>query len=121
MPQLGFTRGAEVARTLDSLQALYRKYDFDFYVALLAQNSRTLIALFCIFYSKDNADETRRAKELHTALQESVFAAGLQPYRTGVQAPTGYPEGYAKMLQSIKAAMDPNGILAPGKSRISAP
>ncbi len=113
--------GAEVARTLDRVRALYREFDFDFYVALLAQNSRTLISLFCIFYSKDNADETRRAKELHTALQEAVFAAGLQPYRTGVQAPTGYPEGYARMLQSIKAAMDPNGILAPGKSRIPVP
>ena len=114
-------QGAEVVRTLDSLAALYREYDFDFYVALLAQNSRTLIALFCIFYSKENADETRRAKDLHTALQQATFAAGLQPYRTSVQAPTGYPDGYAKMLQQIKAAMDPNGILAPGKSRISAP
>jgi FAD/FMN-containing dehydrogenase len=51
-------------------------------------------------------------------MKETVFAAGLQPYRTGVQSPTGYPTGYAHLLQLIKSAVDPNGILAPGKSRI---
>ncbi len=52
------------------------------------------------------------------ALKETVFAAGLQPYRTGVQSPTGYPPGYAHLLREIKSTIDPNGILAPGKSRI---
>lgn len=111
-------RGTEVQPILESLRALYRKHGFDFYVALLAQNSRTLIALLCIFYSKANAAETERANALYAGLKEAVFAAGLQPYRTGVQSPTGYPPAYARLLQLIKSAVDPNGILAPGKSRI---
>ena len=84
-------RGIDVKPILDSLQLLYRKYGFDFYVALLAQNSRTLIVLLCIFYSKANADETQRAKALHAEMKEIVFAAGLQPYRTSVQSSTGFP------------------------------
>ena len=51
-------RGTEVKPILDRLRLLYREYGFDFYVALLAQNSRTLIVLLCIFYSKANAEET---------------------------------------------------------------
>jgi 4-cresol dehydrogenase (hydroxylating) len=111
-------RGTEIQQMLESLRALYLEYGFDFYVALLAQNSRTLIMLLCIFYSKENAAETERAKALYAAVKEKVFAAGLQPYRTGVQSPTGYPIGYAQILKLLKAALDPNGILAPGKSRI---
>ena len=113
-------RGAEVRPILDSLRELYRRHQFDFYVALLAQNSRTFIALLCIFYSKANAEETERAKALHAALKEATFAAGLQPYRTSVQSPTGYPVDYAHVLRLIKSAVDPNGVLAPGKSRIDA-
>jgi 4-cresol dehydrogenase (hydroxylating) len=111
-------RGVDVAPTLDRIRALYREHDFDFYVALLAQNSRTLIALFCIFYSKESADETARAKRLYEAMLEAVLSSGLQPYRTGVQSPTGFPPGYARVLHLIKSVMDPNNILAPGKSRI---
>jgi 4-cresol dehydrogenase (hydroxylating) len=111
-------RGAEIQQMLDSLRALYCEHGFDFYVALLAQNSRTLIMLLCIFYSKENADETKRAKALYAGLMERAFAAGLQPYRTGVQSPTGYPVDYARTLQLLKSAMDPNGVLAPGKSGI---
>ena len=91
-------RGTDVQPILDSLRALYREYGFDFYVALLAQNSRTLIMLLCIFYSKDNAEETARANALYAELNEKVFAAGLQPYRTGVQSPTGYPRTIQHLL-----------------------
>jgi 4-cresol dehydrogenase (hydroxylating) flavoprotein subunit len=111
-------RGQEVQSILDSLRELYIEHGFDFYVALLAQNSRTLILLLCIFYSKANAEETKRASALHDALKVAVFAAGLQPYRTGVQTPTGYPSRYAELLHRIKSTVDPNGILAPGKSSI---
>ena len=111
-------RGTEIKRMLDALAPLYRQHGFDFYVALLAQNSRTLIMLLCIFYSKANAEETERAKALYAGMGELVFAAGMQPYRTGVQSPTGYPPDYAHLLHLIKAAVDPNGIIAPGKSRI---
>jgi 4-cresol dehydrogenase (hydroxylating) flavoprotein subunit len=111
-------RGTDVEPILDRFRALHREHGFDFYVALLAQNSRTFIALLCIFYSKENADETARAKALYAALREASFAAGLQPYRTGVQSPTGYPPAYAQLLRVMKSAVDPNGILAPGKSRI---
>ena len=111
-------RGLDVHRILEIFRALYRKHDFDFYVALLAQNSRTLIILLCIFYSKASHDETSRAQALHAALLEATFAAGLQPYRTSVQSPTGYAPNYAHLLDLLKSAIDPNGIVAPGKSRI---
>ena len=111
-------RGTEIQQMLDSFRALYLEHGFDFYVALLAQNSRTLIMLLCIFYSKENAEETERAKALYAGLREKVFAAGIQSYRTGVQSPTGYPAGYARTLELLKFAIDSNGILAPGKSQI---
>ena len=72
-------RGAEVLPILDGFRALYREYGFDFDGALLAQNSRTLIVLLCIFYSKANGEETERAKALEAAMKEAVFATGLQP------------------------------------------
>jgi 4-cresol dehydrogenase (hydroxylating) len=114
-------RGADVQPLLQQMRALYERHGFDFYVALLAQNTRTLIALFCIFYTKANNEESSRAKTLHAAMGEAVAAAGLQLYRTGVHGGLGYPPAYADLLATLKAAADPAGILAPGKSRIGMP
>jgi 4-cresol dehydrogenase (hydroxylating) len=111
-------QGKAAAALLDSIRTLYREHGFDFYVALLAQNSRTLISLFCIFYAKENAEETLRAQRLYREMEQTVISAGLQPYRTGVQSPTGYPPEYNRVLNLIKASLDPHAILAPGKSRI---
>jgi len=42
-------RGRDVVAALHRLETVFKAHDFDFYVALLAQNSRTLIVLMCIF------------------------------------------------------------------------
>jgi len=48
----------------------------------------------------------------------SLEQSGLQPYRTGSQSAPTHPERYAELLEQLKAALDPNGVLAPGKSGI---
>jgi 4-cresol dehydrogenase (hydroxylating) len=97
---------------------LFEKHGFDYYVAMILQNPRSVIVLMSIFYDREDVDETERAKALYDDLFEAATASGYQQYRTSVAAMhrlySGQP-AYADMLQAIKTALDPDEVIAPGR------
>lgn len=110
--------GAEMQKLNLEAERLYKKFGFDMYIALMIANPRTGIALFSIFFDKTNVIETQLAKELYFALGELIQNLGYQQYRTSTlymnQILSQSPE-YKKFCDNLKKAIDPQGILAPGK------
>ena len=106
-------------RLVGLCRPLFERFKFDFYAALLMQNSRSMIVLMSIFYDKSDAAETAQAKALYEALSEQTGLAGYQVYRTGTQGMAklfkSAPE-FADLVRRLKHALDPAGILAPGKT-----
>lgn len=110
--------GNHVEELLGICRPLFEKYDFDFYVALLVQNARSMIVLMSIFFRKEDARQVSKAKDLYKALNESVSYAGFQQYRMGVNGMLELAKtapNFVHFLNSIKNCIDPVGILAPGK------
>jgi len=110
--------GRDLTEVLDIVRPLYQKYGFDFTTALMIGNARTVIALMSIFYDKDDADETRRAEALYYEMGELTQNAGYQQYRTSTifmdRVLRSAPE-FQSLSNRIKSALDPQGIIAPGK------
>lgn len=110
--------GRNVSEVLDMVKPLYQKHQFDFTTALMVGNARTVIALMSIFYDKDDPDETRRAEALYFEMGEVTQQAGYQQYRTSTifmdRVLKSAPE-FEAVCNRIKAALDPCGVLAPGK------
>lgn len=115
--------GPHTEEILTLCRPLYAEHGFEFTVAMMIGNARTNIALMSIFYDRDDPDETRRAEALYYEIGKVTQAAGYQQYRTSVAymdrilAPA--PE-FLDVSRRIKAALDPNDILAPGKYGIDA-
>lgn len=110
--------GASVEEVIGICRPLFAEYDFDFYVALLIQNPRSMIVLMSIFFRKEDDDQAKRANQLYEALSEATLRAGFQPYRIGVQGMLKLQDSapnFVRFLQRIKAGADPAGIMAPGK------
>ena len=110
--------GSEVANLLGIVRQLYAKHRLDFSTALMVGNPRTVIALMSVFYDRDDPGETERAKSLYFEMGEVTQKAGYQQYRTStmymdrILAPA--PEFHA-LCNRIKRALDPTGVIAPGK------
>src|SRR5258706_2130674 len=110
--------GHDVLELMSICQDLFKQFQFDFYVALLTQNPRSMIVLTSIFFLKSDPAQVERASQLYEALSAATAKAGYQPYRVSVS-------GMAKMsdlsppfndfARQLKAAIDPSNILAPGK------
>ncbi len=101
-----------------------REYGFD-YMGLMAIGWRDLHHVTVIVYDKNDPDERRRMNEVFRIMVKEAAAEGYGEYRTHIQYMDDIAGTYnwndnalMKMNQSIKDALDPNGILAPGKSGI---
>jgi 4-cresol dehydrogenase (hydroxylating) len=110
--------GEHTRRVLELCRPTFHRHGFDYANAFISINARATMSLMPIFYAKADPDETARAQALQRELFVLTQAAGYPQYRTGhafhremfADAP-----GYKDMTQAIKRALDPNGILAPGR------
>jgi 4-cresol dehydrogenase (hydroxylating) len=110
--------GQHVDELLRMCRPLFEKHEFDFYVALLVQNARSMIVLMSIFFRKEDSEQVMQAKALYSALSETVFRAGFQQYRIGVNGMLRLREtapDFVHFMHRIKMGIDPNDILSPGK------
>lgn len=111
--------GRDVSEVVAICGPLFEKHEFDFYAALLMQNSRSMIVLMSIFFRKDREDESDRARRLYAELGTATRAAGYQTYRMSVLGMGAeHEEGagdWVEALRAMKGALDPNRVLAPGK------
>ena len=110
--------GAEIVRYLADSRKTFEEYDFDFYVAMLMMNPRSVVCLMAIIYDKESPDEVERAKGLYARLVQDMQAVNLQQYRAGLAGGDSVYRG-APELKSlngrIKKALDPKGVIAPGR------
>jgi len=117
-------RGSDARTVMELARQLYEEHGFDYSNSFISVNARTMMSLMQIWFRPDDADETRRALGLQRALFEACQDAGYPQYRTGHSLHgalfDGAP-GYLHLAGAVKRALDPAGILAPGRYGLGTP
>jgi len=114
--------GAKAAELDRLARAIYAEHGMDFMVMHVA-SARFARGLHVMVWNRADADENARADACYKKLVLEFARRGISVGR----APTDYQELHAGMLMpefrqacaAIKKALDPNGIIAPGKYGIS--
>jgi 4-cresol dehydrogenase (hydroxylating) len=99
-------------------EPIFARHGFDLFVTFSMINERALGGVLTVAYDKEDPAEVERAKRCYRALFDAVMAAGYIPYRVGIQSMAGLdPHGdvFWKVVSRIKTALDPDGIIAPGR------
>ena len=112
----------DVKKALAKAKRIFEKFEFDFFVELIVESPRALLLLFGVFYDKSDAGETQRASDWYANIRAEMVESGYPPYRETTQSsPHVFDENAAtrSFLSSIKGAIDPNRILAPGRYGIT--
>lgn len=110
--------GREILPYLESCKQMFDAAGFDFYVAMLLMNPRSMVCLMAIIYDKENDEEKARAEQLSSDLLTDMLSKHYQQYRAGWGAWDRIFEtapGLLDFNNRIKAALDPANILAPGR------
>jgi 4-cresol dehydrogenase (hydroxylating) len=111
-------RGADMLAAHDLARASFDKHGFDLFATFSMINERALGGVLTVAYDKEDPDEAARARACHDEVFERMFDAGYIPYRVGNQAMgrlDPQADSYWRTVGAIKAALDPAGILAPGR------
>jgi 4-cresol dehydrogenase (hydroxylating) len=100
---------------------LYARYGFDYYGGFTA-GERYLNHITMIIFDRDNAHMTAQAHRLFSELVKTAAREGYGEYRTHVLFYDEVAQTYSwndsalmHLNQTVKDALDPVGIIAPGK------
>jgi 4-cresol dehydrogenase (hydroxylating) flavoprotein subunit len=97
---------------------IFAKYGFEACFTFTALNERCFDCTLPLLYDKDDANEVRKAHECHRELMERCKERGYVPYRLGLQsmeAEMRRVDVFWDVVTKLKGALDPEGILAPGR------
>lgn len=113
--------GRDTEKQTRLAKKILQKYGMD-YVAEYIVGWRDMHHLVDILFDRDNPEESRRAYRCYEELHKAFHEAGYGSYRTNIAFMDQVADSFGPVARSvnrkIKAALDPNGILAPGKSGI---
>ncbi|HEY1044241.1 MAG TPA: FAD-linked oxidase, partial [Telluria sp.] len=112
------SRGSEMLQVYGMIEPVFAEHGFDLFATFSMITERALGGVLTIAYDKDDPAETARARSCYKASFDILMAAGYIPYRVGNQSMADLdPHGdtYWKTVAAIKAALDPLGIIAPGR------
>jgi 4-cresol dehydrogenase (hydroxylating) len=94
------------------------KHQIEPLITLTSVSDRCFDSTVPILFDPKNAEDTARAKSCFEELFKDGIALGFHPYRTGVDqmknlVNTDHP--FWAMQKTLKQALDPKGIIAPGR------
>ncbi|TDV11570.1 4-cresol dehydrogenase (hydroxylating) [Paraburkholderia caballeronis] len=116
--------GADALRQYHLVKTRAAEYGFDYYGGFTAAG-RHLHHVFAAIFARENRADAARAGDLLRALMSDARAAGYGVYRSHLlymdyaAAQYGFNDGaLLRLAETLKDALDPHGVLSPGKQGI---
>ena len=109
--------GADLSAATSLARDIVLAHGFEPQMSVSLATERMAICVITISYDRDVAGDDARAADCYERLTRELLAAGYPPYRLNVASMGLLPAdgAYADLLRAVKAAFDPQGVLAPGR------
>ncbi len=111
-------RGKDARRYINMIENICPQYGINPLITLTTVNDRCFDSTVPLLFNRSDADATARANACYRALFKAGQKEGFLPYRLNIDAMDILnPEGsaFSTLASKLKAAVDPNSILAPGR------
>lgn len=116
-PVVPFT-STHVMKALSLTKRIFDRHEFDFFVEVIVESARSVIVLVGVFYEREDPAEAARARAWYDEALAAYTEHGYPPYRattlSTAHALDANPRA-REFLASLKRAVDPQNLLAPGR------
>ncbi len=115
--------GRHILAALAIIEDALAKHGFEPILNINCLSDRSAQVNATITFDRDVPGEDERALACHDAMLQTLVAAGYVPHRLGLRSVGLLPEpadDSTRLLATLKRALDPNNILAPGRYGIGA-
>lgn len=117
-------RGPDVAGCTGLVAETMLAHGFEPAMSVFAISERCAYIAVMLIFDRDVDGEDDRALACHDAMLQALIERGYVPHRVPIRAMEmlrSVNPAYPVFLDCLKRALDPNGILAPGRYGIGAP
>lgn len=111
-------RGKDVRRYINMIERICPQYGVNPLITLTTVNDRCFDSTVPLLFDRMDVEATARANDCYRALYEAGQKEGFLPYRLNIDAMGILNTGgsaFFRLASQLKAAVDPNFILAPGR------
>lgn len=111
-------KGRNVVEVTNLMSKIMLTYGYESNLGINCITDRKIYIIGAIIYDRTIEGEDKKAQDCHKKIFSELMLRGYIPYRLGVNSMSNMPkpkDSYVKFLKSIKNALDPNDILAPGR------
>jgi len=111
-------KGTSAREVMRLIEPIYQRYGFEALVTFTIITERAMCCVTNLAFDKRDTEETARAGRCYDTLMTVLIDAGYVPYRTSVHGARKLGRGssvFWDVRSQLKRAMDPRGILAPGR------
>lgn len=116
-PALPMT-GRDALRVMALMEPIFARHGFELLATFTMINERAMIAILNVAFDKAVEEEAVRAEACYHEAFDALMREGYVPYRVGL---SGLPKLYNaedvfwRTASCLKRALDPDGIIAPGR------
>lgn len=110
--------GSAVAEVVDDVRRIFAGYGFDAAITVNLINTNAMESVISLSFNRQDAKQTRLAHECIQEMEARFMAQGYPPYRVGINSMhhvVREGDTFWRAVSDIKAALDPNGIISPGR------
>jgi 4-cresol dehydrogenase (hydroxylating) len=113
-------KGNSVARLVRETSKILLAWGFEPMISLTMLTPRMVCSVISITYDREVPGEDEKAAACYGELRQACTRAGFYPYRLGIQSMSDLPQQKPSrdLARTLKQALDPNAILAPGRYEI---
>lgn len=111
--------GSDVRAMCDLVEDVLTRHGRPFAITLSSPNARAVVAVTRVPFAKDDPEDAAVARRCYSELVADCTAAGFPQARVSISSmqsldPSGDAPEWA-VVRRIKEALDPEGVIAPGK------
>ncbi|MGO1501014.1 MAG: FAD-binding oxidoreductase [Marinobacter sp.] len=111
-------RGKDARRYINMIEKICPQFGINPLITLTTVNDRCFDSTVPLLFDRRDADATARANDCYRELYKAGQKEGFLPYRLNIDAMDFLNTGssaFSQLASQLKAAVDPNFILAPGR------
>ncbi|MFO1132609.1 MAG: FAD-binding oxidoreductase [Hyphomicrobiales bacterium] len=116
-------RAEALRQFIDMAEPILKEHGFDFSITFLSFGWHCVDGTLLLKYDRANPADCWRAKSCYATLFEAGKRHGFIPYRVGLQGMKLLVDEtmpFWQVTRDVKRALDPNGILSPGRYGLDA-
>lgn len=109
---------SSITACLDILSSIHRDFGIQPATTLNPMNDQCLESVINIYFDRNNPDDVNRAHQANLEMSRRFYQAGFRFYRLDVKLMKEFimpSNPHWKLVHRLKEALDPGGILSPGR------